>query len=466
MKKLFVFVFLAFTAFASFGQSGRIRVSFVGFECIRETWDDILQSDGKGDEVYFNFGVTLGNRQGATLQKHEKRTPVYGDNSGPFSNRVNAGSAVDLFGGAKGGIRAGDVFRCNDIVAEYTMNDGDILTIIPTAWEYDPIADNMNAFTSTMAGLYNSINQRVAPVMAGLSLLAGDLGGVIYHGTNFGITKMRAGGDQGELGKPGTRPIGMEKYGDFMPKVIAFNTRNISTICSSNYGYGNGIIAVKYDEVEAGNQRDHGIYNILLKLEFVSSGPAAGYSNSGGSYVPPPAPSSGGTRTGTPPPPSSGSTSSGGHVPPPATSNTGGSYVPPPAAPNKQVKQVVTPVNAAVINQQVKTLNVAPAGVTGTWAGNFGAGTNYNGAFCCFRLNGDGTMQVLNSDKNIAANGTYKFENNNLTGTYIRPSGEIVSFSGRLDNNAITGTYGTGTNSSNQGTWRITRQGSVVANLR
>jgi hypothetical protein len=461
MKKLLVFVFLAFIAVTSFGQSGRIRVSFVGFECIRETWDDILQSDGKGDEVHFNFGFTLASRQGATLQKHEKRTPVYGDNSGPFSNRVNAGSAVDLFGGAKGGIKAGDVFRCNDIVAEYPMNDGDILTIIPTAWEYDPIADNMNAFTSTMAGLYNSINQRVAPVMAGLSLLAGDLGGVIYHGTNFGITKMRAGGDQGELGKPGTRPIGMEKYGDFVPKVVAFNTKNISMICNSNYGYGNGIIAVKYDEVEVGNQRDHGIYNILLKFEFVSSGPVAANNNSGGSYVPPPAPSSGsGTRTGTPPPPSNGS-----YVPPPA--NTGGSYVsPPPAAANAQIRQVATPVNATVINQNVKTINAVSAGVAGTWVGNFGTGANYNGAYCSFRFNSDGTMQVLGNDKNVAASGTYKLENNNLSGTYIKPSGEIISFNGKFENNAITGTYGAGTNSSNQGSWRVTKQGSVTANLR
>jgi hypothetical protein len=463
MKKLLVFLFLVCLTVAGFGQSGRIRVSFVGFECIRETWDDILQSDGKGDEVYFNFGFTLANRQGATLQKHEKRTPVYGDNSGPFSNRVNAGSAVDLFGGAKGGIKAGDTYRCNDIVAEYAMNDGDILTVIPTAWEYDPIADNMNAFTSTMAGLYNSINQKVAPVMAGLSLLAGDLGGVLYHGTRFGLTKVRAGGDQGELGKPGTRPIGMEKYGDFIPKLVVFNTKNISTICNSNYGYGNGIIAVKYDEVEVGNQRDHGIYNILLKFEFISSGPVAANNNSGGSYVPPPA--SSGTRTGTPPPPSSGSNTGGSYVPPPPA-NAGGSYVPPPAASTTQIKQVATPVNATVINQNVKNINMVSAGVAGTWVGNFGTGTNYNGAYCSFRFNSDGTMQVLGADKSVVASGTYKFENNNLSGTYIRPSGEIVSFNGKLDNNAITGTYGAGTNSSNQGTWRMTKQGSVTANLR
>ena len=457
----------------TFAQSGRIKISFVGFECIRETFDDILQSDGKGDEVYFNFGFTLANRQGVMQQSYEKRTPVYGDNTGPFSNRINAGSAVDIFGGAKGGIRAGDNFSCNDIIGEYTMNDGDILTIVPTAWEYDPIADNLNSFTSTLRGFYVSMNQKVAPVMAGLSLLTGDLAGVIYHGTNFGLTKIRAGGDQGELGRPGTRPIGMEKYGDFVPKLVVFNTRSITTIINSNYGHGRGVIAVNYDEPAIGNNRDHGIYNILLKFEFTPTGPAGGNTNG----VPPPAPKTNTGGTTVPPPPSN---SNGSYVPPPTSgTKTGGSYVPPPPANSNngsavpppvntkvsEPRQISTPVRPAVLTTAIP-VQAAAMGVTGTWVGNFGTGTNYNGAYCSFRLNADGTMQVIGADRSVVASGTFKFENNQLTGTYIKPSGEIFSFNGKMDNNALAGTFGTGTNVSNQGTWRMTKQASVTANLR
>jgi hypothetical protein len=104
--------------------------------------------------------------------------------------------------------------------------------------------------------------------------------------------------------------------------------------------------------------------------------------------------------------------------------------------------------------------------VTGTWVGNFGTGSTYTGAYCSFRLNADGTMQVMSADKGVVASGTFRYENNQLTGTYIKPSGEIFSFSGKMDNNTLTGTFGTGTDVSNQGIWRIKKQAAVTANLR
>src|SRR5258707_10350634 len=121
MKKiilLFVFTIAIHTLFA---QGGRIRISFVGFDCYRETWDDILQSDGKGDEVFFNFSFLLADKTGNSKLSYEKRTGVYGDATGPFSNRISAGSCVDAFGNRKGGIKGGDTYRCNDIIGEYDM---------------------------------------------------------------------------------------------------------------------------------------------------------------------------------------------------------------------------------------------------------------------------------------------------------------------------------------------------------
>ncbi len=134
-------------------QAGRIRVYFAGFECYRETWDDILHLDGKGDEVYFNFGFSLADRNGNSKFKYEKRTAVYGDATGPFSNRISVGSCTDLFGGAKGGIKAGDTYRCNELIGEYDKADGDLLALIPTGWEYDPVADDLNSFTTTVGNM-------------------------------------------------------------------------------------------------------------------------------------------------------------------------------------------------------------------------------------------------------------------------------------------------------------------------
>ena len=64
MKKMITFSLLCLVVSAMFAQGGRIKVYFSGFECYRETWDDILHSDGKGDEVFFNFAFTLGDKNG------------------------------------------------------------------------------------------------------------------------------------------------------------------------------------------------------------------------------------------------------------------------------------------------------------------------------------------------------------------------------------------------------------------
>lgn len=212
MKKSKLLIALLFLSILAHAQAGRIRISFAGFDCYRETWDDILQTDGKGDEVYFNFGFSLASKTGYTKLKYEKRTPVYGDATGRFSNRISAGSCTDLFGNAMGGIKAGDIFRCNDIIGEFDMENGDFLTIVPTAWEQDPISDNLNSFTSTMGSFYAAMNQRLGPLMTGFNIATGNIKGIIFQTTALGVSKIMAGGDQGELGKPGTRPIGMENW--------------------------------------------------------------------------------------------------------------------------------------------------------------------------------------------------------------------------------------------------------------
>ncbi|MBS1662791.1 MAG: hypothetical protein JST68_17230 [Bacteroidetes bacterium] len=327
MKQLLLFSLLLLTASgASFAQAGRIRITFAGFDCIKETVDDMLERDGKGDEVYFNFGFTLANRNGQTKLTYEKKTPEYGDATPPWTNRVRAGSRTDAFGGNKGGLRSGDTYRCNDIVGEYDMADGDILTIVPTAWEVDPVADNWNVFAANMANLYQTLNQKIAPIMITFHALTGDIGGLIFQSTSLGVSKIqRAGGDQGASGKPGTRPIGMDMNGDFGPKLLVLNTPNMSTVTNSNFGYGKGVVAVNYNEESIGNYRDHGNYSILLKVEFTPT--------SGGA-VPPPAP-----HASTPPPPS-GSTGNTGYVPPP----TGASgYVPPPVNSSNNTRTTVPP---------------------------------------------------------------------------------------------------------------------------
>lgn len=421
MKKIIAISLLMTLITTINAQSGRIRISFAGFDCYRETWDDILHMDGKGDEVFFTFNFTLADRNGGSKLSYEKRTPVYGDATGSFSNRISVGSWLDAFGNNRGGIKAGDTYRCNDIIGEYDMADGDILTVIPTGWEHDPISDNSHSFNSTVRGLYNSINQKVAPIMIGFNILTGNLGGVVFNAASLGLSKTRAGGEQGELGRAGTRPIGMEKYGDFSPKLVVLNTPNLNTICNSDMGFGKGVISVNYDEVAVGNSRDHGNYSILLKVEFIPKQNTA------------PAPPA---NTGNNPPP----------PPPPANTNmnnTGGF---------KKMNAPVTTVGTAI---------------TGTWKGSYGNGQSNSPNFYSFRLNADGTMQLLDANNGVIANGTYTFNNNQLTGTYKYNNGGQFSVAANLNAGSLNGTWGSGSNASGGGRWVMSKAGVPAAgNIR
>ena len=406
MKKLICFILILAAVSPVMAQSGRIRISFAGFDCYRETWDDILHADGKGDEVYFNFGFSLADKNGSSKLSYEKRTGVYGDATGPFSNRISAGSYVDLFGNNKGGIKAGDTYRCNTIVGEYDMADGDILTIIPTGWEHDPIADNSASFFSTMKGFYNSMNQKLAPIMIGFNVLTGNLGGIIYQAGSLGISKINAGGNQGELGKAGTRPLGMEKYGDFSPKLVVVNTPNLNTICNSDMGFGKGVIGVNYDEVAVGNSRDHGNYTILLRIEF--------FPNQNATATAPPSSSTGGTG----------------------------------------IKKLEASANASSI--------------AGIWKGTWGSGTNNSPNFYSFQFNADGSMSLLDAQGNTTAAGKYSWANNQLTVTYTYNNNSgTYSAIGSLSNNQLNGTWGAGTNGSGAGKWVMNKASlSATSNIR
>ena len=404
MKKILLITFLTCSVTAIFAQGGRIRISFAGFECYRETWDDILNADGKGDEVFFNFSFLLADKNGNSKLSYEKRTPVYGDATGQFSNRISVGSCVDLFGNMKGGIKGGDTYRCNDLLGEYDMADADILTIIPTAWEHDPIADNSISFTSTLKSFYNNINQKIAPIMIGFNVLTGNLAGVIFSTASLGLSKIKAGGDQGELGRPGTRPIGMEKFGDFTAKLVALNTPNLVNICNTDMGFGKGVIAVNYDEAAVGNLRDHGNYTMLIRVEYTPNQTAANNN-------------------------------------------------PPASTANKTFKQVNIPANT----------NIA-----GTWTGTYGTGQNNGPNFYSFKLNADGTMQVADASGIIIAKGTYLFSNNILSGSYTyNNNNSLFSFAATSSGTQLNGTWGSGSNTAGGGKWVMNKAAlNATGNIR
>jgi hypothetical protein len=129
--------------------SGRYRISLERFKAVNVTFDDILQRDGKGDEVHITTQINEYQRNGGLVSSRLVRTPTFGDVNG-FPGRVRAGSASSL-----GGIVAGDQYPVpvSDLVADLkpaTTNDlpflvweGDLteldgqVILSPAIWESD-----------------------------------------------------------------------------------------------------------------------------------------------------------------------------------------------------------------------------------------------------------------------------------------------------------------------------------------
>ena len=102
---------------------------------------------------------------------------------------------------------------------------------------------------------------------------------------------------------------------------------------------------------------------------------------------------------------------------------------------------------------------VATVSIPGNWAGTYGNGESNNPNFYSFRLNADGTMQVIAANGTVLANGNYSFTNGQLTGSYAYANGSRFSFNGIVDGNGnLSGTWGNGSNVSGQGKWIMTKK--------
>jgi hypothetical protein len=385
-------------------QAGRIKISFIGAICNEGTWDDALQLDGKGDEIFANFHISVVGNGGVTKFNYNKLTKTYGDNTASaYNNRVNAGNCVDFFGNAKGGLKSGDEFACNEVIGEYDLAQGDIATIVPILSEFDPGTDAITAVNNTLQNALNTINSQVVLKVNNnqidlSSLVNGStLSKFILPGTLAFVPDLLKNANH-LLGEQGTRPIGMTSDRKYTPQIIVLNAALISKIVNSNIGYGLGVLPIQYNERALGNSRDHGNYTLKIKIEFWPTAAAS-----------------------TPPPPP---------PPPPPPTNTGG-------------------------NTMGTTSNNDNSAIVGTWEGTWGNGSSDNPNFYSFKFNADRTMQLLDANGNAVATGTYTFGANVVEATYRYNGGAQFSAMATLNGLMLYGSWGSGTNSVNGGRWKM-----------
>lgn len=265
--------------------SARFRVTLNGFAVNNQSDDDILEGDGKGDEIYLRADVWQLDRNGAVISKKPYKTPVLGDVNNQ-SNRKQAGSAS-----SKGGLRTNDKYPTDQPWARGalqtlelpmllwmgTLTQGeDGVVIVPTVWEWD----NPNSSDSE-THWDNSLDQMFAILKPHLiyriqrdsSATDFDMQQVMASGGSFFnhgfVGASLAGVYLGEVS--GTRPIGMnvdrpnpaQWQAVLAPQVLALTyDAAVAATKTSPSNNGLGVFAFRYTDGQ-----DHGDYTLYIQVE-------------------------------------------------------------------------------------------------------------------------------------------------------------------------------------------------------
>jgi len=257
---------------------GRFRVTLTGFTVNRQTDDNILEADGKGDEVYvvaelaqydsyYEYGrrpgfsednilISLGGNNGfhgrgnLTLRKSLFSVLMGDINNQRNPPRIQAGSASNL-----GGLRTGDRFPSNEpwnlngtplpdrlpmLLWEGELRRGqDFVMIIPTIWEWDGANPQLRSQFTQDVNYYFTQST--------------------YRDDGF-VWRAFAGGD---VAGAGDRPIGMLGIYGWVPQGLTLNFDTaLRAAISSPSRIGTGVAEIRY----AAETEDYSLYFKVERL--------------------------------------------------------------------------------------------------------------------------------------------------------------------------------------------------------
>jgi hypothetical protein len=196
----------------------RYRVKINGFRVIQETYDDVLERDGKRDEVMISVLTTVLDKDGKLVGvPTEKTTPIMGDTY-RLANRVQAGSASD-----RGGLMTGDSFPNEPMpwlpatptsperdYPPYVIWEGELpedgsrsVLITPTILEYDDEANFWIEVLEALKQIDDEFGQKAKAAFGTLFPVAKPVFDVVSVGIHTLAALPRF------FGNPATRPIGM-----------------------------------------------------------------------------------------------------------------------------------------------------------------------------------------------------------------------------------------------------------------
>jgi Divergent InlB B-repeat domain len=254
--------------------SGIFRIVITGIWCEKETFDDILQGDGRGDEVYLSVGESILLSNGEPfIQGHESTSVRIGDLNETYDpDRQVVGGEV-----GETGWDTGDKFpwpkpwvyvppwtqdRLPFLVARVNLTGGKAIVISPTIWEWDDRSEGWRDWVTWFKGIFDSVVPSLKPVINNTNpSVSPSPGGVAT--TDFILTAISAGlGGLASLptGRAGDRPIGIsggENPWTFIPKVVVLNEESARWMTQNDLGKGYGVIQLDYKDEPETNQPGH-----------------------------------------------------------------------------------------------------------------------------------------------------------------------------------------------------------------
>jgi hypothetical protein len=260
---------------------GFFRVVINGFKVNNESDDDILENDGKRDEVYLRADIWVLNRNREVSSRRTLKSKVMGDvNNQEDPPRIRAGSGSDL-----GGLRTNDKWPIDEpwrrvrapltdrvpmLVWEGLLQRGQNMTVIaPTVWEWDSVdvSASERAYENGRAdpgpdreyrgegnrGINEAFNSQKSNFAA---WIADNSSSFMTPNSAFWLFLDS---------KAGTRPIGINRDVRLRTQVLTLTYDSaISLTRTSPANLGLGILALNYAD-----ETDHGNYTLYVQVELV-----------------------------------------------------------------------------------------------------------------------------------------------------------------------------------------------------
>lgn len=267
------------------------RVNVNGFRCRSQTWDDPLEGDGKGDEVFIRVNHRVYDNQGKPVtDSRDTESELMGD-AFFFPNRIRAGSARGGLGGLVDGDHYPPIPRPFErdralnstqyppyTVWEGSIADNEVVVLTPTIWEWDTGQGALETWLKWQVAVDAKYGEKAKETFGTIFPVARPFFGAISLGIQT-IGSMSGLWDP--LGANMSRPIGIQRDPNdpngFRMDVtsIALNKKTVERMLVSNdQALGAGVVGLSF--VDDPSSALRGAYDLYLQLEKVSGDGGAG----------------------------------------------------------------------------------------------------------------------------------------------------------------------------------------------